>query len=282
MIQTVLELLRCPRCGKPFVLADRSLRCLAGHAFDVARQGYVNLTGAAPPAHADTPAMVTARADLLSSGRYAAVIDAVVGAVPTGARDVLDVGVGTGHYAAAVLAERAACRALGLDVSVAACRRAARAHARLGVVTADAWLALPVIDGAVDVVLSVFAPRNALEFVRVLRPGGLVITVTPQPAHLVELRNALGLLDIEPDKQTRLTEAFGRAGLRRLDHVGIDQRELWSLDDAVRSVVMGPNAFHAPVGQVRMAAEQLDWPQPVTVAAEIIRWRRDPAADPGC
>jgi 23S rRNA (guanine745-N1)-methyltransferase len=36
--------------------------CPAGHAFDVAKQGYLNLSGAAEPANADTPAMLDARA----------------------------------------------------------------------------------------------------------------------------------------------------------------------------------------------------------------------------
>ena len=96
---------------------------------------------------------------------------------------------------------------------MAACRRAARAHPRLAVVTADAWAALPVADACVDVVLSVFSPRNAEEFARVLRPGGCVITVTPGPDHLIELRSAFGLLGVEDGKERRLSDAFGRAGL---------------------------------------------------------------------
>ena len=33
----------CPVCGLPLVRGDHALRCAAGHSFDVARQGYVNL-----------------------------------------------------------------------------------------------------------------------------------------------------------------------------------------------------------------------------------------------
>lgn len=278
MIETILELLRCPRCGEPFALSDRSVVCWAGHLYDVARQGYVNLTGAAPPAHADTAAMLAARAQLLGSGRFASVIDAVVDAVPPGAGEVLDVGIGTGHYAAAVLDARPAARALGLDISVAACRRAARAHRRLGVVAADAWAPLPVVDEAVDVVLSVFAPRNGSEFARVLRPGGSVLTVTPEPTHLIELRDAFGLLGVEPDKGVRLSETFGRVGLRRSGQFRVGGRERWSLDDAVRAVLMGPNAFHSSAEQVEDAAARLSWPQSVTLAVEITRWCRDPEA----
>ena len=53
------------------------LRCNAGHAFDVARQGYVNLLGAAAPGSADTAGMVQARAEFLAAGHYRPFAEAV-------------------------------------------------------------------------------------------------------------------------------------------------------------------------------------------------------------
>jgi 23S rRNA (guanine745-N1)-methyltransferase len=277
MITTLVEavdLLRCPRCGTRFTMHEGTLRCSQGHVFDIAKQGYANLTGAAQPAHADTPAMVSARAELLGSGRYAAISDSLIAALPAGTRAILDVGTGTGHYAAAALDDRPEARALGLDVSVAACRRAARAHPRLAVVTADAWAALPVADAAVDVVLSVFSPRNAEEFVRVLRPGGCVITVTPGSGHLDELRSVFGLLGVEDGKERRLTDAFGRVGLVSAEQRVVERRDPWIADDAVRSIMMGPNAFHSAAESVRAEAARLTWPRPVTIACVITRWTR--------
>ena len=274
MIDTVLDLLRCPRCATRFEIDRRTLRCAAGHAFDVARQGYVNLSGAAQPTHADTPAMVSARAELLESGRYATLIDNLRAVLPAGVGTVLDVGTGTGHYAAAVLGARPRARGLGLDLSVAACRRAARAHPRLGVVAADAWKVLPVADDCVDLVLSVFSPRNAGEFERVLRPNGSVITVTPRSDHLIELRNGVGLLGVEADKEVRLGDAFGRAGLTAVEQRTVTSRDLWRPEEAVRSIMMGPNAFHTTVDELQAAIHQLPWPQRVTIACEIIRWTR--------
>ncbi len=81
----VVDLLRCPRCGAGVAVVERTLRCGQGHAFDIAKQGYANLTGGSQPAHADTAAMVAARADLLASGRYTAISEAVSAMVPTGA-----------------------------------------------------------------------------------------------------------------------------------------------------------------------------------------------------
>lgn len=269
-----VDLLRCPRCGGSCTLTGAAVRCAQGHAFDLARQGYVNLTGAAQPAHADTPAMVAARAELLDSGRYAVITEALVDALPPGARDLLDVGTGTGHYAAAVLDDRPDARALGLDVSVAACRRAARRHPRLAVVTADAWAPLPVVDAGVDAVLTVFSPRNAPEFVRVLRPDGSVITATPGPGHLAELRSAFGLLGVEDGKEQRLADTFGTVGLTAVAQQRIEQVDPWTAEDAVRSVLMGPNAFHTSAERIRAVADDLAWPRPVTVSCVITRWRR--------
>ena len=267
-----VDLLRCPRCGSPFAVRERALRCTQGHGFDIAKQGYANLTGAAQPAHADTSAMIAARGELLASGRYAAVSDAVTATVPSDVHTILDVGTGTGHYAAAVLDARPVARALGLDVSVAACRRAAREHLRLAVVTADAWAALPVADACVDLVLSIFSPRNAGEFARVLRPGGCVITVTPGPRHLDELRSTFGLLGVEDGKGRRLSDTFGRKGLTAADQHVIEQRDQWALEDAIRSIMMGPNAFHARGQAARDAAVRLSWPRPVTISCVITRW----------
>ena len=273
MIDLVVDLLRCPHCEAGFELVGRTLRCPQGRAYDVAKQGYANLTGSAQPAHADTVAMVTARADLLAAGRYAAVAEALVAELATDLETVLDVGTGTGHYVSRVLDAQPGARALGLDISVAACRRAARAHSRLGVVTADAWSRLPVATGSMELILSVFSPRNAAEFARVLQPGGTLITVTPTTDHLIELRNACGLLGVEPGKEDRLADSLGQAGLTRVDQHQVVERSAWPADDAVRAVMMGPNAFHTTVDDVRAATAALTWPQPVTVSCLISRWQ---------
>ena len=67
--------------------------------------------------------------------------------VPDGC--VLDLGAGTGWYLARVLDRLPGRSGLALDLSRHALRRAARAHARIGAVAADAWGPLPVRDAAV-------------------------------------------------------------------------------------------------------------------------------------
>src|SRR5205823_9615897 len=120
---------------------------------------------------------------------------------------VVDLGAGTGHHTATVLDALPGRLGLALDSSTYALRRAARAHPRLGAVACDGWRRLPVRDGAAGLVLDVFAPRNGAEFRRILAPGGALLVVTPEPAHLHELVDTLGLLAVDPDKDRRLDHA---------------------------------------------------------------------------
>ena len=242
------DLLVCPLCGQDLAARDRALRCPGGHTFDLARQGYVNLLpGDARPGTADTADMVAARHAFLAAGSYAPLTRAVAEAAAEhagGAAAVLDAGAGTGHYLAAVLDALPGAVGLALDLSKFALRRAARSHQRAAAAVWDVWQPLPVRSGSVDVLLDVFAPRNAAEFHRVLRPGGLLLVVTPGPGHLAELREAAGLLAVDADKEERLERTLGgffRAGRTvPLDHP-------MSLDPAraAAAVAMGPSAHHA-------------------------------------
>lgn len=285
----VVDLLACPACAarlvedSPLTLDGATLRCGHGHAYDVARQGHVNLLGRATPRNADGPEMVAARERFLGGGTYDRVADALADAVAAGARTagppvVLDVGAGPGWYLDRVLARLAADgragRGLALDVSPVAARRAARSRWAVGAVVADAWARLPVRTGSVDVALSVFAPRRPAELARVLAPDGFVLVVSPLPEHLAALRAARGLLDVEAGKQERLSATFGEQ-LRAVDEV--DVRYPVTLDQGVLHdlVAMGPNAFHHHHHRPDRPASGLPGaPETVEVAVRLGLWRR--------
>ncbi|MET8158167.1 putative RNA methyltransferase [Sphaerisporangium sp. NPDC005289] len=265
MLADVIPYLLCPVCRGDLALAGGVVRCGQGHAYDVAKQGYVSLlTGSAAPGTADTPPMVAARAAFLGAGHFAPLarrLRELVRPVPGGGPAViLDAGAGTGHYLAEVMSP--ADTGIALDVSKHALKRAARAHPRIGAVVADVWRPLPVRDACADVLLNVFAPRNGPEFARVLRPGGTLAVVTPTSRHLAPLVEELGLLSVDDDKERRVGEAlagrFAEAGTfveeagMRLDH------------QAVETVAgMGPSAWHTDAQALRR--EILRLPDPVTV-----------------
>lgn len=242
MIDAALDLLRCPVCTECLQRADRALQCPNRHSFDIARQGYVNLLRGPAPANADTTQMVAARQRFLASGAYQPIVDAVLQA-SAGTERVAEVGAGTGHYLAQVVQTHRPSAHLGLDVSVAAARRSARAG--LASVVADTWAGLPVATGALDGVLCIFAPRNPAEFARVLGPDGKAIVVTPTADHLSALRTELGLLDIPDDKQDRLNTTMAAAGLTELERIQVRYRVSLNPDQVSDLVAMGPNAFHS-------------------------------------
>jgi len=266
----VLDLLRCPLCRAPFTLEPGRVICAAGHAFDLARQGYLNLLGRAAPPHADTADMVAARSRFLGAGHFSAVSTVLAGLLPREEPTLLDVGAGGGHYVSQLLARRGG-RAVALDISPAACRRAARAPGAIGAVVADAWAPLPLTDRAFDVVLSIFAPRQATEFARVMAPAGRLLVVTPLPDHLVELRAAFQLLDIAADKEVRLHESLGPHFRLVSRH---ERRCLLQLEAAaVHDVItMGPNAFHQDPAALTAQINTRPMPYPVTMSVAVTAW----------
>jgi 23S rRNA (guanine745-N1)-methyltransferase len=218
----VVRLLVCPHCGSVFSLAERALRCAAGHSFDIARQGYVNLLpGDSRSGTGDTAPMVRARRAFLEAGHFSRLRDAVAEAAgravleagsrpppaeaePDSAGAIIDVGAGTGYYLAGVLDRLPDRIGLALDLSRFALRRAARAHERMGAAACDTWRRLPVHDNCAVLVLDVFAPRNPPEFRRILEPEGRLLIVTPTNRHLRELTPLLGMLGVDTRKQDRL------------------------------------------------------------------------------
>lgn len=238
-----LDWTRCPHCHEPLARVDKTLRCPGGHSYDIARQGYVNLLGRAAPANADTPVMLEARGRFLAAGHYLPIAQAI-GELIGSARSIVEVGAGTGWYLAQALDCAPAAEGLGTDVSPAAAKRIARCHPRAEAIVADTWAGLPIRDGAADLVLCIFAPRNEAEFARILKPGGRLIVVVPRPDHLAELRGRDALLEVAPDKADGLISSLTADGWTLLEERNVANRLDLSGPEVVDLEGMGPNAFH--------------------------------------
>ncbi|WP_374115987.1 putative RNA methyltransferase [Kineococcus sp. TRM81007] len=265
-----LPVLRCPVCGQDLAADARRLVCPAGHSADVARQGYVNLSGGGRAHPGDTADMVAARERFLAAGHYAPVAGALAelaAELVPGAGRVVDVGGGTGHHLAHVLDALPGADGVCLDTSAPALRRAARAHPRAAAVGADVWRPLPLADGCADLVTTVFAPRATAEVTRVLRPGGTWAVLTPLPAHLGEVRAVLGMLGVDERKDERLAAelaGFAPAAVRELSVLRPLGRE------ALRDLVlMGPSAHHVDAAGLDERLAALPEVVDVTVAVRL-------------
>ena len=184
----------CPVCGGELTAGDGAWRCCRGHSFDVARQGYVNLL-TTPRRHSaapgDTREQVAARRAFLDGGFYAPIAQALerTARLYGAAGPMLDVGCGEGYYTAA-LARSLGTRPMGMDVSREAVRAASGRH-KDGVWLCATASHIPVADGSVGTLSSLFALTLPEEFHRVLRPDGLYLQVLAAQDHLLGLKGLI-------------------------------------------------------------------------------------------
>jgi 23S rRNA (guanine745-N1)-methyltransferase len=269
----LVAVLRCPVCRDSLGLYGRTARCLHGHAYDLAKQGYLNLLPSASTGiDGDSAAMVGARTVFLGGGHYAPIRDALVRRAAGYEGLVVEVGAGTGYYLSAVVDAGVRRRGIALDVSRYAARRSAKVDPRIGSVVCDAWQELPLQDGSAQLMLNVFAPRNADEMARVLAPTGSLLVVTPNQQHLAELIDVLGLVNVDEDKERRLQQslsgAFTQTGgeaieeTMLLDHTAVEQL-----------VLMTPSARHVEPAGLAARIAVLPRPATVTLSVTLSTWR---------
>jgi len=284
----------CPVCGDRLDETGRSFRCPRGHAYDRSREGYVHLL---PAGHGrsrlegDVADMVRARRRFLERGHFEPLVDALAHALrdlqeerrarskdDASGPTVLDVGCGDGYYGGRLReAVQRPCCFFGLDLSKQALRLAARAYPDILFFVNDVRHRICLADASVDLLIDVFAPRNPVEFARVLHPHGLALVVIPNPEHLRELREHLPLLEIDADKRERTEERlagrFELVGLERIEH-----RMTLAPGEAVDLIRMTPNYWHADEPALRAAARLGE--TAVTASVSVLRFRKRQNQEP--
>ena len=184
----------CPICAEKLNLRDRQYVCARNHSFDVARQGYVNLL-TVQQKHSlnpgDTREQVLSRREFLEAGFYGPIANALIEtAQELGiSGQILDVGCGEGYYSSR-LADALEAPLTGLDISKEAVRCAAAKY------KGKQWLCataahIPVEDGSVDLMTSLFALTLPEEFARVLKQGGYYFQVLAAEDHLLGLKGII-------------------------------------------------------------------------------------------
>lgn len=182
----------CPVCREALSLTERTWHCNNNHSYDVAKQGYVNLH-VVQHKHSknpgDTPESVQARRAFLSGGFYAPLQQAVVNKIrDLRIENLLDIGCGEGYYTDAMQQEVMQC--VGVDIAKNAVQVAAKINKNVTWVVGTG-ATLPVMDQSIDLCTSLFSPIPQEEILRVLKPEGYLMVVTPAPNHLYAMREAL-------------------------------------------------------------------------------------------
>ena len=246
------------------MLGGLVLGCERGHRFDANRRGFLSAIDAGAGIAGDTREILEARARFLDLGHYRPIMDAVAASMPPSpSLRVLDAGSGTGHYLAHVLSAGSERTGLALDASSPAVALSVARTGSPGLV-ADTWRRLPVRSGRADVILCVFAPRNAAEFARILALNGTLVVVTPTPHHLVELREAGLTIGMQEDKLDALTRTLDES-FRQSAHSRLSFALTLDADAGAALASMGPSGHHERSGGWEGGT--------VTAAVDVTVWR---------
>lgn len=184
-------MLTCPLCQGTLQHDEQGVACPAGHRFDRARQGYLNLL---PVQHkksrdpGDNQAMVEARRRFLDAGHYAPLARRLTElATERAPCRWLDIGCGEGYYTAQLAEALPTADGYALDISREAIKRACRRAPQLTWLVAS-MARVPLADASCDLLASVFSPLDWQEARRLLAPGGGLLRLGPTREHLLELR----------------------------------------------------------------------------------------------
>ena len=259
--------LHCPVCAakqaQPSALIptdELSWQCALGHHFDCARQGYINLLPAQfkrSKDPGDSKLMVQARRRFLEAGYYAPIankLSAMVAQHQTQldrAITVLDAGCGEGYYLRHLgqqLPQET--QLLGNDVSKWAVQAAAAAH-KGGCYVVASNARLPYASHSLDVLICAFGFAAYEEFIRVLKPDGILLTVDPLPTHLQALRDIL----YEEQKSKPAQSQMQLEGFALQEQTPLGFELTLGQDTLQDLLTMTPHAYRAPQsGKNRLAA----------------------------
>lgn len=205
----------CPVCRGALAQTPTGFACARRHAFDRARQGYVNLLRKKPNTVYEDKTLFAARRRAFEAGFFDPLADAVRAWLPdTGT--VLDAGCGEGSLLTRLCGPTL--RGVGLDISREAVRMAATANKTVDWCVGD-LCDIPLGNGTIDAVLNVLTPANFGEFARVLRAGGRLIKAVPNEDHLCEVRAASGTRKKEStqmETESALARRFAPVEARRV------------------------------------------------------------------
>lgn len=177
----------CPNCKNKLLKVNKSYQCINKHSFDIAKEGYINLL-LNKGNSGDNKLMVKARKDFLDKGYFNNLANQILNEIinlnlknPS----ILDVGCADGFYTNTI--SKINPNILGIDISKEAIKLAAKAYKNIEFIVANSK-DLPISNSSVDIILSIFSPVFIDEVIRILKDGGILIKITPNSNHLLEMK----------------------------------------------------------------------------------------------
>ncbi|MCL1050619.1 23S rRNA (guanine(745)-N(1))-methyltransferase [Shewanella abyssi] len=214
---------RCPICEQPLMLQSKTWFCDSNHRFDCAKEGYVNLLPVQKKKSSDpgdNKEMMFARREFLNKGYYQQLSDSVNQLAKTHLNDAkygLDIGCGEGYYSnrlAHGLGENFTL--FGLDISKSALKYAAKRYPDIAFSVASAF-DMPFADDSFDFMLRIYAPSLDTELKRVIKSGGILITVCAGPRHHFALKELIYETPKEHTQESSQIEGFTLIDQKRLE-----------------------------------------------------------------
>ncbi|EMI29075.1 ribosomal RNA large subunit methyltransferase A [Rhodopirellula europaea SH398] len=182
---------------------------------------------------------------------------------------VIDLGCGEGTFGPALFGDSPGSYC-GIDLSKKAIKLAARGWPEATWAWANADRSLPVADGSVSCVLSLFGRRPVTEIARVLTEDGMLIVAVPGEEDLIELREHVQQSGQRRSRWEKVVDEMAVAGLKLVEHrVWQEQVDLDSgaIADAMAMTYRG-------VRFSQNARVQTATAMPVTLAADLMMFRR--------
>ncbi|MDD1642112.1 MAG: 23S rRNA (guanine(745)-N(1))-methyltransferase [Methylococcaceae bacterium] len=220
----------CPVCGGSLQLhpSGKNYACQNQHSFDLAKEGYLNLL---PVQYkhsrepGDNKLMMIARREFLEAGFYEPMAKAVammidINIIKGQGIRLLDLGCGEGYYSRKIAlycnhSEQLALH--GIDIAKFAVAAAAKKQPNARFIVASSNR-LPYTDQYFDFVLRVFAPSDDDELKRVLKSSGHLLTVTPGPRHLWQLKEFIYAEVKEHAPDSLIPQGFERLAAQRISY----------------------------------------------------------------
>lgn len=229
----------------------------------MAKQGYLNLhirNRKSSKNPGDDKAMVIARRDFLNSGFYQGISDGVnqlIKKYKKNKMNFVDIGCGEGYYTKraydTLAINGAEVDMYALDISKEAVVQGAKSYKEINWLVASA-MDMPFEDKSMDMGLVMFTKVFGSEYARILKDDGILIVVTPNRNHLVDLKEVV-YDTVKFESYDPMVDLDGK--FEHLEHINVNYKNLLEGSENIMNLFnMTPYRWRSPREGIERLAKQ--------------------------